>query len=342
MKEPASHQWRFVAQGTSHLVIPPGIAQPNRTQIRVSAATTTRNRACRGLMTVDSTSLSARPQGWLTAWADDLVARQCVPPRDASVLAATVTESLALDPSLAFRVQYPDEIVPPQKLQVVSPILRDQTKEEEPVIVNTEGTSSGLNLTLKTSDNFIGFETALYSIEPRPDGNGYSISPLYSDRTISGKVERLAQPSTNYLGFPADAHYFRAFVKSGETAFTALVLAASTRADLMRAVETLNRGTGTCADIAAGYCLAIPKRVALNAVIPIKMNNADVMIRWGADLGEALRTAGVRQPEAALAGLSIERSYRGRLTPISFDPADRAVLKLPLTGTERITWTTTQ
>jgi hypothetical protein len=231
----------------------------------------------------------------------------------------------------------PTDLVPPVRIQVVSPIVRDPAA---PIIEETTAaeTSTGLALSLRTTDNFIGYETALYAVQPKAKGSGYSIAALSAERHFGREIEHSAQPATNYFDFPPDSAFFRLFVKSGQTDFTALVIAAPTKADLESTSALLDSGAETCDRLPAAHCIAIPRRVAINAVMAVTMNGTESFIRWGATLAEALRGAAVRQPENTLPTLSISRTFRNQLAPIDFDRTDPAILRLPLNGGEVISW----
>jgi hypothetical protein len=231
----------------------------------------------------------------------------------------------------------PTDLAPPVRIQVVSPIVRDAAAPILAVTTATE-TATGLDLSVRTTDNLIGYETALYAVQPKTAGPGYSITALSADRHFDREIEHGTQPATNYFDFPPDAAFFRLFVKSGQTDFTALVLAAATRADLDSGSALLDAGSSSCDKLPTARCIAIPRRVAINAVMAVSLNGAETLIRWGANLAEALRGAGVRQPETTLPTLSVSRIYTGRLTPIDFDRKDPAILRLPLKGGEIIAW----
>jgi hypothetical protein len=223
------------------------------------------------------------------------------------------------------------------QLQVVSPILRDGATPDAPII-DTSGDGNTLNLTIKTTDNLIGYESALYAVQPKGSGIGFVIVPLYAERHTQQETERRSQPAANYFQFPSDAAFYRLFVKSGQTDFTALVIAASTRAELDRRTGILDSGTASCARLDGELCVAIPRRVAINPVIPVTVNGETLMVRWGANVAEAIRNSGELKPESVLPKLAISRLYNGHPTPLDFDHSSPAVLRLILTGGEVIAW----
>lgn len=343
VRKSVSLDWRFVSKDATATLVPPG-ADADVTERTLRTDVTAGKGPCPAdirvrknhvIATVNRGSLDTRPNGWLTGWAADAESQGCIAQGEAPKLAARVAEALPLDPQKAFHVLYPDDLVPPVRLQVVSPILRDDSK---PVLSDEQVSGNGNQLTLTArADNLIGYETALYAVQPKASGAGYAITPLYADRHLGNTTERHEQPATNYFRFPAGSAFFRLFVKSGQTDYTALAIAAPTRAELTRLAAALEAGTTSCEMLGAKSCIAIPRRVALNPVVPVTVNGTEILVRWSADLAEAIRGAGVR-PDSILATLAILRLYAGRPTPVDFDRTNPAILRLPISGGEIISW----
>jgi len=347
--QPVSRNWRFVNQDSRQVLIPPGVAGAGVAQrtvrVTIPVDATRQRGVCpdnirrkgrQAAVKVTQSSLVGGPKGWLTTWAAKAESQGCIPSGEASTLARIMAESLPLTPAAAFRVLYPDDLVPPVRLQVVSPILHhegDAITSGPPAGVS--GTANGLAVTLK-ADNLVGYETAIYEVRPKGEGTGFAIVPVSVERHVGETIERPSQPSIDFFRFPPDAAFYRLYVKSGETRFTALAIAASTREELARLAAVLDAG-GSCDQLGAS-CIAIPRQVALNAMAPVTINNSETLVRWGANLGEALRSAGVREPQSVLAGLAVSRLYGGRPIPIEFDQTDAEILRLPLMGGEVISW----
>lgn len=345
--QPVLPNWRLVRNGTGQVLIPPGIASPDLARRTFVADVAPGHGVCppnirrkkkRVLVTVNRDGLLKSPPGWLTTWAAGLESQGCIAEGEGPKLAARIAESLPLDPDVAFHLLYPNDIVPPVRLQVVSPVLRDG-EALDARLIDTSGNGNSLNITLKSSDNLIGYETALYAVRPKASGIGFNIVPLYAERHIQQATERRAQPDTNYFQFAPDAAFYRLFVKSGQTDFTALAIAAPTRVELDRLASMLDGGAASCESLTRAKCIAIPRRVAVNSVIPITVNGAEVFVRWGADLGEAIRNTGIRQPETILTRLAVSRLYNGLPAPVEFDRSSPAILRLILTGGEIVSWT---
>ena len=168
---------------------------------------------------------------------------------------------------------------------------------------------------------------------------GFAIAPLFAERHIGSEIERRPQPATNYFQFPAEAAFYRLLFKAEQNDFTALLVAARTRAELDQRIKTLEAGIASCAKVNGELCVTIPKLVAVNQFLPVAVNGREVQVRWGATVGEAIREAGERQPSAVLPKLTIYRLYHGKPALVEFDRASdgltRATLKSSLSWTLR-------
>ncbi len=150
------------------------------------------------------------------------------------------------------------------------------------------------------------------------------------------QTERRPQPVVNYFHFAPDAAFYRIFYKSYQNDFTALVIAAPTPAELDRNTRTLQaRGaSASCEDLRKAMCVALPKEVGLTPLIPVRVNGAEVLLSRGAIVSQAID----EPPDAVLAHLIVRKPWNGRLIDVAFDHADAAILQLPLTGGETISW----
>ncbi len=285
--------------------------------------------------------MTQRP-GWLSDWAIELESRGCLQPHEGWKLAERIVESLPLEQNRAFRLLYASQldVAPQVRLQVVSPILREGTRPGAyvPEAVGNSAKGANLIVTVKAAENLIGYETAWYAVQPKPGSIGFTIAPLYAERHIDRERERRLRPSVNYLQFLPEAAFYRLYHKAGETEFTQLILAARTPAELEQRVTAFDTGTISCEKLNAELCIAIPKAVAVNLFLPVTVNGAELMVRWGATVGEAIRESGERQPNSILPRLTVYKSYMGRRAPVEFDHASPAIVNLILTGGEVISW----
>ena len=356
----APQTWRLLNHNASPLLVPPDLPNPgiisrNFTILLPdghgpctshSGVIAIQERGKKAKFTVTRETLSRQPRGWLATWATSLESQRCLPPGQASKLATQIAASLPLNPATAYHLLYPDdrlsgtvELGAQDFLEVVSPLVRDPDK---PIMENETVTGTGLtlNLTAKPTGNLLGYERALYKVQPAATGNGFRIEPQYADQHIQGKIERKPQPVTNYFQFPSEAAYFRIFYKSGENDFTALVVAARTPSELDKQTRMLNStgAAASCQKESGEMCIVIPKAVAINPMFAVSVNGAEKFLLCGTSLSKLIEQAGQIRPETILPKLKITKLWNGRPTVITFDPAGNAILKLILQGGETISW----
>jgi hypothetical protein len=233
------------------------------------------------------------------------------------------------------------DITPQTRLQVVSPLLRDARAglmADGPYDVSGRGYS--LTVTGKSTENLLGYETAVYAVQPRPGRIGYAIAPLYADRHIQGKTGRTSQPAANHFRFGNDAAFYRLIYKSWQTEFTALFIAARTPAELDQRTKILEASgvSASCEKLDNKMCIPIPRAVAVHPMISVSVNGAEVLVYRGGNVFQAIRKAGEQEPNRVLPQLQISKPWNGRLIALAFDPADDAILKLVLRGGETISW----
>ncbi len=351
---PALETWRLENRNASSpILIPPGTAAPSKPQLTLISSIAPANGVCspspgaieisrrkhRLAFTVFPDALAQKPPGWLAQWSAGLEASRCIPQGAAPLIAAQIAESVPLPLNAALHLLHPNatqsgqvDISAQMRLEVVSPVLNQNLSADAPLF--TSASTNGLTVTLKAS-NFIGYETAWYSVRPRAEANGFLITPESAERHIHDQTEKRAEPATNYLRFPPGAAFYRLFYKSGDTGYTALLVAGRTWPELEQ--NTAAAASGSCANIASGLCVAIPKRVAINPFVGVTVNGSPVSLHWGATVADAIRQSGNR-PAALLDHLCIERLYKGRPVRVEFNPRDPAILGLLLSGGEAISW----
>jgi hypothetical protein len=296
---------------------------------------------------ITADQLNRQPNGWLAAWAGQLDRQNCLSSEEGMKLAERIAEAVPLDPSGAFRLLSTDDrqsgavdILPNMTLQVVSPFWREGASGEMPVLSTVAGSDSELTVTLKSSDDLLGYETTRYSIRGKGNGRGYFITPTYASRTVQGVTEVRAQPSKNYFSFGEDAGFYRLFYESTQTAYTALVIAARTPAELDQLTRDLAASGAemSCDKLSSERCAAIPKDVAVNPMIAVTVNGVELLMISRASVANAITAAGERQPRAVLADLKITKPWNGRMVPVVFDHNDGAILGMALRGGEIISW----
>ncbi len=311
VRKPLFPTYRLIKQDVGQVLIPPGVVGPDVNQRTVATDVSRGSGACPSIagpigiqvrkrrvqVTVNRATLASQPHGWLREWADELEAQGCVKKGDGLALADQVVQSVPLDTNTAFQLRYSSEIdIGAQaRIQVVSPILREGVPQDAPTLETQQTAADGNRITLsvRSTSNLLGYETAWYEVRPKVDRVGFTIAPLYADRSVDGKNERRPQPATGYLKFPASAAFYRLFYEAQRTEFTGLMIAASSTAELESQTKLLENGsTASCEMLGGAPCVAFPKLVAVNVFFPIQANGSEHLVRWGATLGEAIRSTG--------------------------------------------------
>ena len=348
-------RYRLVKQNTGSVLIPPGVSKPDVAQRTFTVDIGAGRGSCapaegaiaiharhgRVRVTVTRDPLLKQPPGWLSAWTAQAESRGCIAAGDGLKLAERIVESLPLDPRAARRLLHADDLQtgyvdlgPETRLQVVSPILREGSTPDAPILdaSNLTGEGNRLTLTLKSTPNLVGYETAWYAVQPKAGQIGFAIAPLSAEKHIQGKVEPAAAPATNYLKFEPQAAYYRLFYKADKGEVVEVVLAAPTRAELDRQTQAFSSDPALCAQVPSQACVVIPKRVALNPFLAITVNGSEATIPVGSTVGAAIRL------ERVPPDLKVYKLYAGRAVPVEFDRSSPEILGLVLNGGEKISW----
>ena len=203
------------------------------------------------------------------------------------------------------------EIEPQMRLQVVSPI-------------SSEGTGGG-------------YEITWYEVQAAAGGIGVSIVPVSAELHIDDRIERRTEPANNYFRFAGEAAFYRVFYEAEQTEYAAVVIAARTRSDLEHRTRTFTAGKATC-EKGEELCIAVPKQVAINGLVPITVNGTQTFVNWGTTIGGALRAAGDPQRNGIIPRLAISKPYNGKSVVMEFDHSNPAIFNLIVTGGESISW----
>jgi hypothetical protein len=184
----------------------------------------------------------------------------------------------------------------------------------------------------------VGYETALYAVQPKDGGPGVKIAALYADVHEGSKVERRPAPAVNYFRFPPDAGFYRVFYETERTDYAAVIVAARTAADLERRCRLLETSATSCEQLDNQLCVNVPKQVAINGLLPVTVNATQSLVNWGTTVGGLVRMTGERSPNAILPRLTVLKPYEGKPVRVEFDQASPAILNLILTGGEIVSW----
>jgi hypothetical protein len=350
VRQPQSY--RLVARDNQPVLIPPAVKSADVQQkvfvahlvagtcrVDEGGAVAAHVQGKRLRVTVRADELSKQAPDWLSEWAAQLEARGCIAPGSWWKLATEVADAVPLDARAAFRLLYGEavDIGPQVRIQVDSPILREEEAGLSFGPMDVKEMPGGLRVQMKTGENLLGYERAWYGVEAKSGGDGSRIVPGPAERHINGETQQRPQPAKNYFSFADAAGYYRLIYKQDETNFTALVIAGRTRAELDDRVTKLAVGRVSCGSVERGFCMEIPKGVGANLFLPVTVNGKEELVHWGAPVSAAIRYPGKRA-EAAIPTLRITKLHNGKPVPVEFDRSKTAILDLRLTGGETISW----
>jgi hypothetical protein len=348
--------YRFISTGPTRLLVPPGISDPARNRATfdfplakpVSPECRTRDEVFRVdphraflRIGIQRDALLARPPRWLGDWTAALEQQGCIDPGKSRLLAERIVESVPMDPAVAYRLLHPaaadfTDLVPGFRLKLVSPILRDGAPAGASAITTdtVSGSDAKLSLTLRTSSDFLGYEISWYGVEA--DGR---LAFATAESHIGNQVTASVAPRVNYFAFPETASCYRLFylTRVSQADHNAVVLSASTRAELDRQTPSFVRDPDACTK-AARACVALSNEVGLTIYFTVNLNGAPHNVPADSTIADALRSAGVRDPASVLPSLTVRRNYKGAAIPVEFDRTRPDILTLKLMGREDIRW----
>jgi len=356
--------YRLAPAGSSHILVPPGIATADiargslsikppkgRSCAPAGDAVAVERRAGKLRLSVARDLLLKQPSGWLRQWATEFETQGCIAAGTGLDFAARILETLPLDPAAVYRLLHGDsvqqgyvELGPENRLQTQAPIMKSGKPAETNAIdiVSVAGRGNSLDVDIRSSEEVLGVETSWYALAPKTDGPGARIVTLSSERRIDGKTEAAAGPMENYFRFTPDIGFYRLIYKAdlGEKgATTEIVVGAPDRVELERRTRLVLDNFDTCRVSDLSMCALIPRHVALNAVMAVTVNGAEVRVGIrGTVRGAIWQAGGPRNAEEVLPRLSVRKPCGGKLVDVDFDRGSSAILDVMLLGGEEISW----
>jgi hypothetical protein len=277
--------------------------------------------------------------------------RKCIPQGTGPEFAQRILESVPLDPSTAYRLLHADGVVQgfvdlgaENRLQTQAPIMKSGRPPEANAIdiVSVTGMDRALQVDVRQTDEAIGVETSWYALRPKADGAGMTIMPLSTERRVDDRIDAVAGPSRNYFQFAPEIGFYGLIYKadiSGKGGTTEIVVGAPNRLELDRRTRHVLDDFDTCRVSDPALCAVIPRHVALNPVLAVIVNGAEVRVGIGGRVrGAIMQGGGPRRAEEVLPNLSVRKPYGGKLVDVEFDRGSSAILDMALLGGESISW----
>ena len=173
------------------------------------------------------------------------------------------------------------DLSPGWRLRIVAAVTKSGKYLVETKPAEQHGTTSGIGLTLKASDDLIGFETAFWSIAARP-GGGVSLQLASAELTVDGKPNPIAKPDRALIHAPKSARYIRIFYLTRKSdSDHNMAIAGSSRKDQLELFTKSFRESpvDACASYSKQrhYCEWIPAGMAVRPEVP---KVVDGVVQW--------------------------------------------------------------
>ena len=160
------------------------------------------------------------------------------------------------------------DLSPGWRLRIVAAVTKSGKHEVEFTPVNQEGNV----ISLKVSDDLIGYETAFWSILARPRG-GISLQLASAEVTVNGNAGPLAKPTRALIHAPRSARYIRMFYLTRKSdADHNMAIAGATKLERLEAFTRAfhDSPADACSDFVkqSEYCEWVPAGVAVRPEVP--------------------------------------------------------------------------
>jgi hypothetical protein len=261
----------------------------------------------------------------------------CVPlkPTDAEIYAS---EQYDMYKESGFITLKPD-----MQLRIVAPIRKDGS-EAAPVSTGNAAVRQGTAITAHAPPNLIGYETAIYTVVGRRGSvegsvslhlDGISIQPI-------GKHSDAGMVQTDYLAIVNKPRFLRLYfqLRHAPANHPQVLLVGDSQGELNEASGEFEQDPDAycAAEHPHARCIIFPPQVAVNAEILVYVHKKPVHVPLSATVSDALIAAGVKDPKSLADDLSIKRIWDSHAVDVNFDPDSTAILNLPLTGGDHISF----
>ena len=155
------------------------------------------------------------------------------------------------------------DLEPGWRVRVVTPILKSGTFKVQTEKVET----SGSTVTLKTTDDFVGFEIDYYAVNT-PNGHRPLIEFSSAEVTKNGRRTKQSQPWVPLFDLPEGIHYARLLFLSrvSQIEHDQAILGASSLQDLETLTQRVESSPAeTCKTQREGICLWVPGGISVQA-----------------------------------------------------------------------------
>jgi hypothetical protein len=259
----------------------------------------------------------------------------CIAPGGAIAIASALIQRMALPTRTAHELRYGAlrdtgfiHLEPGFRIRTISPILKGggyrlKAVEEQ----------SGNTVTIRTGSEFMGMETAYYTVAAKPASSGLKVDLLSVERTIDGKSQPATEPVERFLDLPEWVSQIRLFflTRAARSDNDVTIIGARSAALLELATERFQVDPDNyCKQEGEGVvCRAIPAGIAVAPMVAVVVNGTAVYVPPGSTVRQAAPAA----PDS----VRVMRRYGAQYLPVQ-PQADARLSNIVLLGGERISW----
>ena len=191
------------------------------------------------------------------------------------------------------------------RLRVITPILKSGGYQ-----IPTAAKQQGLTIEIDSQGEFLGMETAFYSVEP-----GLRIKLASVEAMLEGKAEMREKPVAKLFEFPSDAQHMRLvyLTRVSQADHDMAVVSGTTTQHL----DDLTRRVHSASQCAQPYCAWVPAGIAVLAQVRVKVDGVDTWVAANSGVREVLR---------GQQAVQMLRAWRGKPVRVTGAPSDLVAL----------------
>jgi uncharacterized protein YceK len=165
------------------------------------------------------------------------------------------------------------------RLRIIAPITRDGSSISVVANEPAQSDAASRTVTMKASDNLVGYETAFYDVAPRA-GGGVQLRLASAEMTRNGVPELIATPAKALLHVAPRTNFIRIFylIRKSESDHE-MAVAGVDRADRLEpfTLQLKANPAGACRTRGHIYCEWIPYGMAVRPELKKTINGVE---RW--------------------------------------------------------------
>lgn len=158
------------------------------------------------------------------------------------------------------------------RLRVITPI----TRSGKLILQNSSSEQNGNTITLSAGNDFLGYETAYYAVDPHGRDH-VQIHFVTATVTKDGNTVPQMHPRLDLFSFSAGARYIRLLYlrRESQTDHDMAILASSKRESLVALTDRVQADPCACEKVPHAYCSWVPAGVAVRPERPELANGSE-------------------------------------------------------------------